>query len=412
LRWRLSLLMFLLYAPAGALVPLLSLHLNKLRFTPVQIGWTCATQALAYLVGPVIAGQVADRWWPAERCLTVCGLLAAGFLWAFARLAEPWSVFALSLTFWLFLTAAVNLGTALTLTHLPHPERDYGPVRVWGTVGWIVPGWLIGVWFARPAWLCPGGADLSSAPATSEWADAFRLAGLFALALGLYGLALPRTPPQRRLSSPFAPLVAVRLLANRSFAIFALGSLGACLTLAFASQGTPLLLQRLGVGPAWVSPLQTVCQSTELVCMPLLPFLLPRFGMRRLMLAGLMVWTLGLATFAACGPLGLVVGMLGSWGVLVCGYLVTGQVFVNGRARGDVRASAQALLYLINGLGSLTGSVLAGWVRQWTGGGLGPMFAVAAGIAFVLVVVFALGFRPAPVPEKAPLLTLCSEKPS
>jgi MFS family permease len=412
LRWRLSLLMFLLYAPSGALVPLFSLHLSKLGFTPVQIGWACATQGLAYLVAPLAAGQVADRWWPAERCITVCGLLAAACLWGLARLTEPGAVFAVTLAFWLFISPAVTLGTALTLAHLPDPERDYGPVRLWGTVGWMVPNWLLGYWFCNPPWLCRCVACFSFGPAVSDYTDPIRLAGLFALALGLYGLTLPHTPPQRRLEAPFAPLVALRLLRDRSFAVFALGSLGACLTMSMASQGVPLLLERLDVSRPWISPLLTLCQSTEIGCLLLLPLLFPRFGMRRLMLAGLAAWTLGLATFAAGGPPGLVVPLLGTWGLLVCGYLVTGQVFVNSRARGDARASAQALLTLTNGIGTLAGSVLAGGVRDWTGGGLGPMFAVAAGIAFALVVVFTLGFRPGPVPEKTPSLTLCSEKSS
>jgi MFS family permease len=236
------------------------------------------------------------------------------------------------------------------------------------------------------------------------------VAALCALALGLYGLVLPHTPPQHRLGAPFAPLIALRLLRDPSFAVFALGSLGACLTMSVASQGVPLLLAHLDVGRPWISPVLTLCQGTEIVGMLSLPVLLPRFGMRGLMLAGLAAWTLGLATFAAGGPLWLVVALLGTWGVLVCGYLVTGQVFVNSRARGDIRASAQALLTLVNGLGTLAGSVLAGWLRDGTGGGLGPMFAVAAGIAFALVVVFALGFRPAPVVVPTPLLTHYPEK--
>jgi MFS family permease len=412
LRWRLSLLMFLLYAPAGALVPLFSLRLKELHFTDGQIGWACASQGLAYLVAPLAAGQVADRWWPAERCVTVCGLLAAACLWSLTRLGQPWSVFAVTLAFWLFLSPAVTLGTAVTLTHLPDPERDYGPVRLWGTIGWIVPGLLLGYWFGEPAWLCRCVACVSFGPARSEYADIFRVAALCALALGLYGLALPHTPPRHRLGAPFAPLVALRLLGDRSFAVFALGSLGACLTMSIASQGVPLLLEHLNVGRPWISPLLTLCQGTEIVCLLSLPWLLPRFGMRRLMLTGLAAWTLGLAMFALGRPLWLVVALLGTWGVLVCGYLVTGQVFVNSRARGDIRASAQALLTLTNGVGTLAGSVLAGWLRDGTGGGLGPMFAVAAGMAFALVVLFAHGFRPDAVAEKTSLLTLSSEKTS
>src|SRR5579884_2513937 len=120
--------MFLQYAPSGALVPLFSLRLQELGFTPVQIGWACATQALATLVAPLAAGQVADRWWPAERCLTVCGLAAGVLLWLLARLAEPWAVLAVCLLFWLFMVPATTLSVVLTLTHLPDPERQYGPV--------------------------------------------------------------------------------------------------------------------------------------------------------------------------------------------------------------------------------------------------------------------------------------------
>src|ERR1700691_3740431 len=72
LRWRLTVLMFLLYAPAGAVVPLFSLHLKELQFAPVDLGWACATQSLGALIAPLVAGQIADRWVASERCLAFC----------------------------------------------------------------------------------------------------------------------------------------------------------------------------------------------------------------------------------------------------------------------------------------------------------------------------------------------------
>jgi MFS family permease len=384
--------MFLEYAPAGALVPLFSLRLQELGFTPGQIGWACATQALATLVGPLAAGQVADRWWPAERGVTVCALVAAAFLWLLAGTTGPWAVVLLTLGFWLFMAPAISLGAAITLSHLADPPREYGRVRLWGTVGWMVPGWLLGYWFCDPPWLCRCLGCLGSGLAHSELADAFRLAALFAVALGVWGLALPHTPPRRRLGSPLATLGALRLLRDRSFAVFALGNVCVYLTAAFSSQGTPLLLQQLGVSRPWLSPLQTLSQGTEIVSLSCLPLLLPRLGMRRTMLAGLAAWTLGLAAFTAGRPLWLVVAMQGTWGLAVCGYLVTGQVFANGRARGDIRASVQALLPFTGGLGMLLGNLLAGWVREQAGGALAPTFAVAAAVAAGSVLVFALGF--------------------
>src|SRR5207245_2606631 len=83
-RWRLSLLMFLYYAIQGAFVPLFSLRLQELGLTPLEMGWACATQALAALVAPLAAGQIADRWLPAERCLAVCALVSGTLLWVLA----------------------------------------------------------------------------------------------------------------------------------------------------------------------------------------------------------------------------------------------------------------------------------------------------------------------------------------
>lgn len=404
LRPRLALLMFLLYAPSGALVPLFSLYLHELGLTPMQVGLACATQAVAYLVGPLLAGQIADRWWPAQRCLAACGVAAGGLLWLLAGLRHPGPVIAVSLGFWLFLAPVAPLGTALAFAHLGRPEREYGAVRLWGSVGWVVPGWLLGYWFTNPGWACSCVAALRPLLPHSELADAVRLAGLLAATLGLYSLTLPHTPPRRRAAAPFATVAVLRLLRDRSFALFVVGSLGVCLTMAFTSQGMPLLLDRLGVPRPWVSPVETLSQAPEPVLLLLLGLLLRRLGLRGTLLLGLAGWTVGLTVFAAGRPLGLVIGLLGTWGLIVVCYLIAGQVFVDRKARGDVRASAQGLLTAANGIGMLAGSLLAGWVRERAGGAVAPSFVTAAGIALVLLLVFFAGFRadevaPADVPS-------------
>src|SRR5208337_1547874 len=123
--------MFLQYAPTGAFVPIFSLRLQELEFTPMELALASSTQALANLVAPLAAGQVADRWWPAERCLTVCSFLAAVILWLMASLTTPLTVFLASLAFWLVMVPVQTLGTSLSFAHLSAPERDFGPVRMW-----------------------------------------------------------------------------------------------------------------------------------------------------------------------------------------------------------------------------------------------------------------------------------------
>src|SRR4051794_12544560 len=156
--------MFLQYAVPGAWVPLFSLRLAELSFSQVRIGWAGATYALAALATPFLAGQVADRWFPAERCLACFAAAGGVLLWLLAGLTDPAAIFWACLAVWLVLVPAVTLSISVCFAHLADPARSYGSVRMWGTVGWVVPGLLLGCWFAEPAclgglleWLRPGG---------------------------------------------------------------------------------------------------------------------------------------------------------------------------------------------------------------------------------------------------------------
>src|SRR5262249_42291623 len=232
--------MFLLYAVPGAWIPLLSARLEALGFSPLEIGLCCASQAMASLIAPLVAGQVADRWIPAERCIAFCAAVGGGLLWILAELDNPWAVFWVSLAFWLVMVPAITLGVALSFTHLPNPERDYGAVRMWGTVGWVVPGWLLGLWFSDPEWLSKVLEWLGAGQSGSELADCFRLGGIVAWILAAYAVTLPHTPPQHKARHWLAPLQAMQLLRYRNFAVYCTVALGLCITIPFHSQVTPL----------------------------------------------------------------------------------------------------------------------------------------------------------------------------
>jgi MFS family permease len=393
LRWRLSLLMFLYYAIQGAFVPLFSLRLQELGLTPLEMGWACATQALAALVAPLVAGQIADRWFSAERCLTICALLSAILLWILADLVSASAIFMTSLALWLVLGPASTLSTALSFAHLPEHGRHFGPIRLWGTIGWVTSGWLVGYWLSTPAWLGRWAAWSSATSPTPGLADAFRLASLLAFALSAYGLTLPHTPPQRRLGDWLAPLAALSLLRDRPFAVYWLCALGVCVTLPFPTQVTPLLLEHLGVPRPWLSPTLTLGQSMEIVSLALLPMLLLRLNVRRTMLFGLVAWAVYLGMLTLGEPVWLVVASLSLNGLCICCFIVAGQVFANGRARPDIRVSVQALLNVTSGLGLLIGNLLVGWVRRQTQEQFVPTFCVGALIAVVSVVVFFVGFH-------------------
>ena len=386
--------MFLQYAAPGALLPLFSLRLQELHFTPVEIGWACATQALAGLAAPLLAGQVADRWWPAERCLAVCAAAAGGLLWLLSELTGPAEVFGASLAVWLFLAPALSLGTAVSFAHLRHPERDFGRVRLWGTVGWVAASWALGYWFGDPDWGCACLAVVRPHLPHSEPADAFRWAALLAFAFGGYALTLSPTPPQRRPgSSLLAPLAALRLLRQSRFALCCLVCFGCAGTVGLTSQLTPLLLAGYQIDRARLPVLLSLAQASEIICLALLPASLRRWGFRGTILLGLVAWLAALLILTAGGPLWLVIASLVCNGFCIAFCLVASQVFGNKLARGDVRASAQALLTLVNSAGMLGGNVLVGWLRQAVDGAFAPTYAAGVAVVGFLLIVIAVGFR-------------------
>jgi MFS family permease len=384
--------MFLAYMPPGALLPLYTVHLEKLGFSPEVTAFCCATQAVAVMVASLLAGQVADRWLAAERCLAICALVAAGDLWLLAGLQSPPTVFVTTLVFWLVCGPSMMLATTIAFTHLPHPERTFGPVRMWGTAGWMVTGWLVGWWLSGPAWARDLSGHLRPHAPSIELTDTFRIGAVLAVVLGLFALTLPYTPPVRAAAAPAAPLAALRLLRGRPFVVYCLCLFGVCVTFPFTTQVTPLLLRRLGIADAWLMPTLTLAQASEVACLGLLPAFLLRLGTRGTMLLGLGAWLVSLSILAWGRPVQLVVSSLVLNGLCISGYFVGGALFVNRRAGGGLRASAQGLISCVNGTGMLCGHLLVGWLRQHCGGDLPQTFAVGATITALLVIVFMLAF--------------------
>jgi hypothetical protein len=373
--------MFLQYTFPGALLQLYSLHLERLQFDSLTIGICSATQAIGTVMVAMVAGQAADRWFAAERLLAVCSFLAGLTLLFLTTLTSVPGVFLATLVFWLLTGPILLIGASVCFRHLERPDRDFSSVRLWGTIGWMVPGWLALAW---NRW----------SGSAASCIDLFYIGSLFAFLLAAYALTLPPTPPTRDERRKAAPLAALRLLRNGTFAIFGICTFGVSITYPFTTQGTPLLLRKLGMPEHWLGPTLTIAQMSEVIALLLLPMLLLRLGVRGTMLLGLAAWT-GVLSILACGhPVELVVSSLTLNGLLVAGFLVAGQVYVNRQAGDSLRASVQALLTFINGTGLLIGHVLVGYLRRVYHGDLPQAFTVAAAITACIGVLFLVGFRP------------------
>lgn len=381
LPFRLSFLMFLQWAVPGSLIPLYSLRLeHHLHFTPYFTAFCCATQPLATFVSSLLAGQLADRWFSAEKILSFCAALAGLLLCLLTTLREPLPVFLATLSFGLVSGPMSLFSTTISFTHLPNPGRQFGPVRVWGTIGWMAIGWAIAVW--------PG--------------DPLHLGALVAFGLSAYAWTLPHTPP-RPMTAPgkrFAPLEAIALVKHPPFAIYCVCTLGVCITFPFTTQNTPFLLKHLGVPQEHLQATLTLAQTTEVVGLFVLPMLLLRLGVRGTMILGLGSWLTAMCILAVGRPVEMVLASLLLNGVFVMGFLIAGQIYVNSLAEGDFRASIQGLIQGLNALGQLLGNLLAGWLRAASGGDVSSTFFVALGMTSALLSLFVLGFRQeSPRPE-------------
>lgn len=350
----LSIMLFFEHAIRGAWVPILPLHLQDLHFSGWQIGMIYATLALAAILAPWLGGQLADRIMPAQLVLLLAHLVGAVTLWLAASAKDFGPILGLLLLNSLVYMPTLSLSTLIVFRHLADREREFGPVRMWGTASWIVVAGALWLWLSRPAWL-PGAAAACTA-------DALRLGAMLSMLLAAYSLVLPATPPDIRPDSPrLAAAGALRILAGRSNAIFMLVSFLLAMGLPFAYPFGGLFLRSLGASDAAVAPLMSLGQVGEVVAFLLLAAVVVRIGMKATFLIGVAAWAVRFGIWSAGGPWPLVVASLSLHGLCFAFVMGLGQMYVDQVSPPDVRASSQALHQVLTfGLGGWVGNLLAG----------------------------------------------------
>ena len=399
LRIRLSVMMFFTFVIWGAWLPLLGRYLTDfLGFSGAQLGWIFATMAIASVTAMFISAQVADRWFSSERFMFVSHLVGGILMFVVSQQETFLPLFVAMLFYAIFYIPTLSLANSISFAHMPDAKRDFGGIRVWGTIGWIAASW--------PMFFILRGVE-GEALKTGLKAM-FYIAGGSSLFLAFFSLALPHTPPKKDASQTFAPFKALSLLKIPAFSVLLILTLSDAGVHQCYFVWTSAYLATLEVPDHWIMPAMSIAQVAEIFTMAAMGWFLSRLGWRKMLSLGVLAHVVRFAiySYSAGDPdlAWLVIASNIVHGAAYTFFLAVVYVFAEEFSPKDVRASAQMLVNLvILGLGPFLSSILWGYLgdvyKDPKSGTIdyGGLFMVPTVWALITALVLLLTFWP---PEK------------
>jgi len=395
IRTRLSIMMFLQFFIWGAWFVTLGTYLSKgLGFDGMQIGRAYSTMPWGAVIAPFIVGMIADRFFPAQKVMAFMHFAGGAILFYAATVTHSVTLFWILIAYAICYNPTLGLVNAISFSKMDNPEKQFPAIRVFGTAGWIIAGLIIG--FLK--------VEDQNIP--------MKIAASASILLGIFSLFLPDTPPKslghRVTVSDVLGLETLKLMKDRSFAVFAIGSMLICIPLAFYYNFTNMFLNDVGVVNA--AGKMTMGQMSEVVFMIVMPFFFARLGVKKMLLTGMLAWVGRYLLFAFGSPDSLV--WMYYLGILLHGicydfFFVTGQIYVDNTAPKAIQAQAQGFIALITyGIGMVIGSNLSGKVvKHFTASATSTegmvenvmawqkIWLVPAILAGAILILFALLFR-------------------
>jgi len=392
----LSIMMFLLYCIWGSWYGQMSKYLsNQLEASGVQVGNAYAMFSIAMIASPFLVGLLADRYIAAQRLLGILSLMGAAILFWLINVEEPSTFIWVLLLYCLTFTPAISLTTSIAMRQMANPEIEFPPIRVFGTIAWIVIVNVVG-WYGL-----------------GDKATIFQLALLLSLVLGVFSFFLPHTPPGKS-KEPFsyAQLIgkdAFVLFKSKSFSLFFISSVLICIPLAFyytwanpsLTDAYILAFPSINADSFAIENKMSLGQVSEIVFLLMLPFAYRKWGLKNIFIIGLLAWVIRFLFFgygtADNTPWMLYLAIL-LHGVCYDFFFVSGQIYIDKKAGTAIKAQAQGLITLATyGIGMLLGNLIAGYVKDmntlsnvtnWTN-----VWLVPAGIASLVLLLFMFFFK-------------------
>jgi nucleoside transporter len=424
-RWKLSVMMFLEFFIWGAWFPLVFGYLPSLGFNP---GWQqpliLGAFNLAAFTAMFFSTQYADRHFAAEKFVAfshlVGGLAILGLYWVKRpegqESADFWTFFTLMLIHSLFYVPTISITNSIAFANLKNPQKDFGLVRLWGTIGWIAASWpfvlVLADWDRIPEYGSMPFTDwLGKVLGTSKEGAALReatsytfiAAGAASLLLAAFSLTLPHTPPKpaQEAEEKLAWLEAMRLLRLPFvLVLFVVTFFDASVHQIYFFWTGRYLEQGVGIPGNWVMPVMSVGQIAEIGTMAFLGVCLAKLGWRYTMVVGILGHAARFTVFALLPIPAVAITINILHGICYAFFFATVYIFVDEFFPKDARSSAQGLFnFLILGLGPFVGN--------FVGARLGVMFEkpasvvdfqklflVPAGVALGAAIALLVFFRP------------------
>ena len=402
LKYRLTLMNFLQFFIWGSwLITIGNYWFQTKQWSGAEFGVIFSTMGIASLFMPAIIGVIADRWVNAERLYAVLHILGAASLFLIPQINNPVTFFWGILLSMVFYMPTIALANSIAYTALKNGNydvvKDFPPIRVWGTVGFIVAMWIVNL------------------TGNKSSANQFYIASAASFLLGVYALSLPKCPPLahtegKKTLSQILGLDAFGLFKNRKMALFFLFSmcLGAALQLTNAYgdvylddfKNVPEYANSFVIKYSTI--IMSISQISETLFILAIPFFLKRFGIKNVMLISMLAWVLRFGLFGLGNPaegLWMIILSCIVYGMAFDFFNISGSLFVETTTDPSMRSSAQGLFMMMtNGFGAIIGSSVSGFVIQnyFTHNGLKDWHSIwltFAAYSLVVAVLSALFFK-------------------
>ena len=400
IKFRLTAMSFLQFFVWGAwLITIGTYCFNAKGWTGAQFGAIFSTLAIASIFMPPITGIIADKWINTEKLYGILHILYGLVLLYVPQVNDPETLYYVILLAMIFYMPTISLSNSISYSILKNNKYDvvkvFPPIRVWGTIGFIVAMWI---------------TNLTGSKAN---ANQFLIAAIAAIGLGIYSFTLPKCPPQKSISKDASlmeqlGLNAFKLFLNYKMALFFIFAMFLGAALQLTNMYGDSFLDDFKLVPQYADSfvikystiIMSISQMSETLFILTIPFFLKRFGIKKVMLFSMVAWVLRFGLFSFGNPGGglwMIILSCIVYGMAFDFFNISGSLFIETTTDSKIRSSAQGLFMMMtNGFGAFTGSKVSGFVidkyythaegKDWHG--IWLAFAIYATVVAILFAIF------------------------